>query len=84
MYFKKTQRKFKDLLNGESVIVLSGEFAFNTTVKWEIADYLDDVPPFLEITFIERTEDSDAVYYTKDLDKDVYQLSESLIVFDTE
>ena len=81
MYFKKTERKLKDLLNNESVVVMSDGFVFNTVVKWELADHLDDVPPFLEINFVERTEDEESIYYTKDLDQDVYDLFGVLFVF---
>ena len=49
MNFKLSERKVQDLLNGEEVILLSGRFAYNTLVEWVLADFLDDVPPFLEV-----------------------------------
>ena len=67
MNFKLSERKVKDLLNGEEVILLSGRFAYNTLVEWVLADFLDDVPPFLEVCFNERME-GDTVYHTANVE----------------
>ena len=37
MNFKLSERKVKDLLSGEEVILLSGRFVYNTLVEWTLA-----------------------------------------------
>ena len=81
MNFKLSERKVKDLLNGEEVILLSGRFAYNTLVEWALADFLDDVPPFLEVCFNERME-GDTVYHTANVEHDLYELNGLIFIFD--
>lgn len=81
MIFKSSNRKVKDLLNGEEVILLSGRFAYNTIVEWTLADFLDDVPPFVEVCFNERTE-GDTVYNTADLGHDLYEVNGLIFIFE--
>lgn len=81
MNFKLSKRKVKDLLNGDEVILLSGRFAYNTTVEWTLADFLDDVPPFVEVCFNERTV-GDTVYNTADLEHDLYEVNELVFIFE--
>lgn len=72
MNFKMSDRKVKDLLNGESVIVLDGGFSYNCLVEWTLADFMDDVPPFVEVNFNERCE-GDTMYFTADLNEDLFE-----------
>ena len=79
MSLKISNRKIKDLLNGESVIVLSGGFSYNCTVEWTLADFMDDNPPFVEVNFNERCE-GDTIYFTSDLSGLLYEFNEYLFV----
>ena len=81
MNFKLSGRKVKDLLNGEEVTLLSGRFAYNTLVEWVLADFLDDVPPFLEVCFNERME-GDTVYHTANVEHDLYELNGLIFIFE--
>lgn len=81
MNFKLSERKVKDLLNGEEVILLSGRFVYNTIVEWVLADFLDDVPPFLEVCFNERVE-GDTVYHTSNVEHDLYELNGLIFIFE--
>ena len=81
MNFKLSERKVKDLLNGEEVILLSGRFVYNTLVEWVLADFLDDVPPFLEVCFNERME-GDTVYHTANVEHDLYELNGLIFIFE--
>lgn len=75
MCFKKSNRKVRDLLNGECVVVIDGGFAYNTIVEWSLADFLDDKPPFVEVNFNERCE-GDTMYFTSNLDESLYEFNE--------
>lgn len=79
MCFKKSNRKVGDLLNGERVVVIDGGFAYNTTVEWGLADFLDDKPPFVEVNFNERCE-GDTMYFTSDLDESLYEFNGMLFI----
>lgn len=81
MNFKLSERKVKDLLNGEEVILLSGRFVYNTLVEWVLADFLEDIPPFLEVCFNERME-GDTVYHTANVEHDLYELNGLIFIFD--
>ena len=81
MNFKLSERKVKDLLNGEEVVLLSERFAYNTLVEWSLADFLDDIPPFLEVCFNERME-GDTVYHTANVNHDLYELNGLIFIFD--
>ena len=81
MNFKLSERKVKDLLNGEEVVLLSERFAYNTLVEWSLADFLDDIPPFLEVCFNERME-GDTVYHTANVNHDLYELNGLIFIFE--
>lgn len=81
MNFKLSERKVKDLLNGEEVILLSGRFAYNTIVEWTLVDFLDDVPPFLEVCFNERSE-GESIYYTTNLEHELYEVNGLVFIFE--
>ena len=81
MNFKLSDRKVKDLLNGEGVILLSGRFAYNTIVEWTLADFLDDVPPFVEVCFNERIV-GDTVYNTADLEHNLYEINGLIFILE--
>lgn len=79
MNIKKSEKKVKDLINGESVIVFSDGFSYNTIVEWTLADFMEDEPPFVEVCFNERCE-GDTIYYTSDLDQELFEFNECLII----
>lgn len=79
MNFKVSNRKVKDLLNNESVIVLSEGFAYNTVVEWTLADFMEDKPPFVEVNFNERCE-GDTIYYTSNLESGLYEFFDCMII----
>ena len=79
MNFKLSDRKVKDLLNGEDVVVISDKLFYNCIVKWELADFDDTRPPFVEVCFNERCEE-DTIYFTDNLEQDVYELDGVFIV----
>lgn len=81
MNFKLSERKVKDLLNGEEVILLSGRFAYNTLVEWTLADFLEDVPPFVEVCFNERTV-GDTIYNTANLEHHLYEVNGLIFIFE--
>ena len=81
MNFKKSDKQVKDLLNGEEVVVLSGGFAYNTLVEWTLADFMDNVPPFVEVNFNERCE-AETIYYTSDLETPLYEFNSLFFVLD--
>ena len=46
--FYPTYKKLSDLLQGQRVIILKDGFPRVCTVKYEVADWQDDKPPYLE------------------------------------
>ena len=70
------------LLNDTLVVVILTEGVYKggytTTVKYELADFMDDEPPFIEVSFI--TKQGDAVFFTEDLSQPVYELDGLLVV----
>ena len=81
MNFNMSGKQVKHLLNGTEVVVFSGKFVFNTIVEWHLADHLEDVPPFLEVLFVDRCTE-EAILCVSNLDQVVYDLEGVLIVFD--
>lgn len=79
---KPSDRKVGDLLNEELVIIIHTDGCYkggNTTkVKYELADFMDDAPPFIEVCFINK--DDDCVYFTEDLTEPVYESEGMLFV----
>lgn len=70
------------LLNGDEVIVIIKDGAYKgghtTKVKYELADFMDDEPPFMEILFVDKYDDT--VYFTADMIEPVYELNGLLVV----
>lgn len=79
MNFKLSDRKIKDLLNDEDVVVISDKLFYNCIVKWELADFDDTKPPFMEVCFNERSEE-DTIYFTDNLEKELYELDGVTII----
>lgn len=79
---KNSGKKVGDLINGDVVVVILTEGVYkggyNTTVKYELADFMDDEPPFIEVSFV--TEQDDTVFFTDDLSQPVYELDGLLFV----
>lgn len=71
-----------ELLNNEEVIVIITDGAYKgghtTKVKYELADFMDDEPPFMEILFVDKYDDT--VYFTADMSEPVYELNGLLVV----
>lgn len=69
--------KVGKLLNGDEVIVIITDGAYKgghtTKVKYELADFMDDEPPFMEILFVDKYDDT--VYFTADMRETVYELN---------
>lgn len=81
MNFKVSSKPVKHLLNGTEVVVLSGKFVFNTVVEWQLADFSDEVPPYLEVLFVERCTE-ETILCVSNLDQEVYELGNVLLVVD--
>lgn len=81
MNFKVSSKPIKHLLNGTEVVVLSGKFVFNTVVEWQLADFSDEVPPYLEVLFVERCTE-ETILCVSNLDQEVYELGDVLLVVD--
>lgn len=79
MNFKVSSKPVKHLLNGTEVVVLSGKFVFNTVVEWQLADFSDEVPPYLEVLFVERCTE-ETILCVSNLDQEVYELGDVLLV----
>lgn len=81
MNFKVSSKPVKHLLNGTDVVVLSGKFVFNTVVEWQLADFSDEVPPYLEVLFVDRCTE-ETILCVSNLDQEVYELGDVLLVVD--
>lgn len=81
MNFKVSSKPVNHLLNGTEVVVLSGKFVFNTVVEWQLADFSDEVPPYLEVLFVERCTE-ETILCVSNLDQEVYELGDVLLVVD--
>lgn len=70
------------LLNDDEVTVVITDGAYKgghtTKVKYELADFMDDEPPFMEILFVDKYDDT--VYFTADMSEPVYELNGLLVV----
>ena len=73
---KELDKKVGDLINGDEVIVIHTNGFYkggNTTkVKYDLANFMDDTPPFIEVMFMNK--DDDCVYFTADLSEPIYDL----------
>ena len=78
MNFKVSSKPVKHLLNGTEVVVLSGKFVFNTVVEWQLADFSDEVPPYLEVLFVDRCTE-ETILCVSNLD---HELGDVLLVVD--
>lgn len=71
-----------ELLNNDEVIVVITEGSYKgghtTKVKYELADFMDDEPPFMEIVFVDKYDE--AVYFTADMSEPVYELDGLTVV----
>ena len=57
--FYPSTKKLSDLLQGQRVIVLKDGFPTVCTVKYEMADYEDDKPPYLEFLLYEESDEDE-------------------------
>lgn len=71
-----------DLLNDDIVIVLYTKpphiGAETCIVKYELADFLEDEPPFIEVCFLDSSEG--AYYFTENLQQKVYMIDGVYVV----
>lgn len=71
-----------DLLNDDVVIVICTKQpnigAETCIVKYELADFLEDEPPFIEVCFLDSSED--AYYFTENLQQKVYMIDGVYVV----
>lgn len=76
MIFKRLGKSVGDLINGDAVIVLHTEGYYKggntTTVRYELADFMDDSPPFIEVCFINK--EDECVYFTSNLEELIYEI----------
>lgn len=75
-------KKVGELLNKDEVIVIITDGAYKgghtTKVKYELADFMDDEPPFMEVLFVDKYDDT--VYFTADMSEVVYELNGLMVV----
>ena len=57
--FYPSTRRLCDLLQGQRVIMLKDGFPTVCTVKYEMADYEDDKPPYLEFLLYESNDEDE-------------------------
>lgn len=71
-----------DLLNDDVAIVICTKppniGAETCIVKYELADFLEDEPPFIEVCFLDSSED--AYYFTENLQQKVYMIDGVYVV----
>lgn len=71
-----------DLLNDDVVVVIYTKppniGAETCIVKYELADFLEDEPPFIEVCFLDSSEV--AYYFTENLQQKVYMIDGVYIV----
>lgn len=71
-----------DLLNDDVVVVICTRDrpigARTCTVKYELADFLEDEPPFIEVCFMDDYDD--AFYFTENLQQKVYMIDGVYVV----
>lgn len=70
------------LLSNDEVIVIITEGSYKgghtTKVRYELADFMYDEPPFMEILFVDKYDE--AVYFTADMSEPVYDLNGLAVV----
>ena len=75
-------KKVGNLLNDDEVVVIITDGAYKgghtTKVRYELADFMDDEPPFMEILFVDKYDD--VVYFTENMNQPVYELNGVYIV----
>ena len=75
-------KKVGELLNDDVVVVIATDGAYRgghtAKVRYELADFMDDEPPFMEVLFVDKYDD--VVYFTADMTEVVYELNGLLIV----
>lgn len=57
--FYPSTRRLCDLLQGQRIIILKDGFPTVCTVKYEMADYEDDKPPYLEFLLYESNDEDE-------------------------
>mgnify|MGYP000435024391 CR=1 FL=1 len=80
---KLSGKKVKDLRHGDMVICVYKGISTVTFYSNEIADHLEDAPPFLEVLFVDRCTE-EAILCVSNLDKELYEVNNVLVVFDRE
>ena len=75
-------KKVGELLNDDIVIIIATDGAYKgghtTKVRYELADFMDDEPPFMEILFVDKYDD--VVYFTENMEQPVYELNGVYII----
>ena len=75
-------KKVGELLNGDVVVVIATDGAYKgghtAKVRYELADFMDDELPFMEVLFVDKYDD--AVYFTEDMNQPVYEINGMYVV----
>lgn len=76
-------KKVGELLNDDVVVVIiatDGAYkgGHTTKVRYELADFMDDEPPFMEVLFVDKYDD--VVYFTEDMNQPVYEMNGMYVV----
>ena len=75
-------KKVGELLNDDVVVVIATDGAYKgghtTKVRYELADFMDDEPPFMEVLFVDKYDD--VVYFTEDMNQPVYEMNGMYVV----
>ena len=75
-------KKVGELLNDDVVVVIVTDGSYKgghtTKVRYELADFMDDEPPFMEVLFVDKHDD--VVYFTEDMNQPVYGMNGMYIV----
>lgn len=75
-------KKVGELLNDDVVVVITTDGAYKgghtAKVRYELADFMDDEPPFMEVLFVDKYDD--VVYFTEDMSQPVYEINGMYVV----
>ena len=75
-------KKVGELLNDDVVVVIATDGAYRgghtAKVRYELADFMDDEPPFMEVLFVDKYDD--VVYFTEDMNQPVYEMNGMYVV----
>ena len=75
-------KKVGELLNDDVVVVIATDGAYKgghtAKVRYELADFMDDEPPFMEVLFVDKYDD--VVYFTEDMNQPVYEMNGMYVV----